>query len=196
MSVLYPVADNAEAALHAARGHAAREREAEAMAGGAVVFVTEAVGPAFESAEAAMDAYAGRLDDERAGKVHSVPPERRWCALRPVAAPGRGGKPRVAQPVAPIYRDGRRWPAPKDHQAPTLWRLSVSYWKVAGPAVEPAHPPARKLRRDAGASRLQAEALKHLADQPLRPAQPQQALDIGLFERRLPENPSIIVPDE
>ena len=31
---------------------------------------------------------------------------------------------------------------------------------------------------------------------PLRPVEPQQPLDIGLFETRLPENPAIVVPDE
>jgi len=35
-----------------------------------------------------------------------------------------------------------------------------------------------------------------MARQPLRPVEPQRALDIGLFETRLPENPSIVVPDE
>ena len=32
--------------------------------------------------------------------------------------------------------------------------------------------------------------------QPLQPFKPQQPLDIGLFETRLPESPHIIVPDE
>ena len=195
--MLYPVAETAEAALHAARGHAAREREAETLAHGAVAFVPEATGPGFATREAALDAYAGLLDDERPGRIASVPPERRWCALQPVAAPGKGGRTRIVAPVAPIYRDGRRWPvAPPPETRSTLWRLSVSYWKVAGGTAEAAHPPARKLRRDAKARELQAEAVKALSEQPMRPHQPQQALDIGLFERRLPENPSIIVPDE
>ena len=197
MSVLYPVAETAEAALHAARGHAAREREAETLAHGAVAFVTEAVGPAFATPEAALDAYAGLLDDERPGRIASVPPERRWCALRPVAAPGKGGRTRIVVPVAPVFREGRRWPVPPAPETEhTLWRLSVSYWKVAGEADPTAHPPARKLRRDAKARELQSEAVKALAEQPMRPHEPQRALDIGLFERRLPENPSIIVPDE
>jgi len=37
------------------------------------VFVTEAVGPAFASREEALDAYAGRLDDERPGKRFATP---------------------------------------------------------------------------------------------------------------------------
>jgi hypothetical protein len=31
---------------------------------------------------------------------------------------------------------------------------------------------------------------------PLKPTKPQQPLDIGLFETRLPEAPHIVVPDE
>jgi hypothetical protein len=35
-----------------------------------------------------------------------------------------------------------------------------------------------------------------MAQAPLRPIEPQQPLDIGLFETRLPEAPHIVVPDE
>ena len=195
--MLYPVAENAEAALHAARGHAAREREARNLAAADVAFVTEAVGPAFATREAAFDAFPGLMDDDRPGRPSPLP-ESRWCDLRPVAAPGRGGKPRIVAPVAPVYRDGRRWPVPPPpaEEPRTLWRLSVSYWRIERPGAHPAHPPARKLRRDVSARDLHTEALKALADQPMRAHEPQQALDIGLFERRLPENPSIVVPDE
>jgi hypothetical protein len=55
---------------------------------------------------------------------------------------------------------------------------------------------ARELRRAADASALPAGALRALASQPLQPVRPQQPLDIGLFETRLPEAPHIIVPDE
>ena len=193
MSVLYPVADTAEAALHAARGYAARERQALAIAGEAVVFVTEAVGPAFASPEAALDAYPGRLDDERPGKRVQVAPEARWCALRPVAQEAVRRRPRVE----PVNRDGRRWPAPDPAAAPALWRLSVSYWRVGAQvaAAEPAEP-ARKLRRSAAGDALDPLALRALARQPLRPVRPQQPLDIGLFETRPPEAPHIVMPDE
>src|SRR5437870_3013472 len=107
MTILYPVADNAEAALHAPKGFAARERAAQDLAGAEVVFVTEAVGPAFPSREAALDAYAGRLDDDRPGRQFTVGPEARWCALRPVTPPGAS---RRKKPVKPVLRDGRRWP--------------------------------------------------------------------------------------
>lgn len=197
MTILYPVADNADAALHAPKGFAARERDASHLAAGKVAFVTEAVGPAFETREAAMDAYAGRLDDNRPGKVFALPPEARWCTLRPVA-PDPALKRR--KPVKPLMKNGRRWPAPDPSAAPAKWRLSVSYWRIAGAALATAEAEAmeaaRKLRRDAAGEALGPGALRALADQPLRPFRPQQPLDIGLFETRPPEAPHIIMPDE
>jgi hypothetical protein len=197
MTILYPVADNAEAALHAPRGFAARERDAVTLAEARVAFVTEAVGPAFESREAAMDAYAGRLDDARPGRTCTVPPEGRWAALRPVA---QGAALKRKKPVKPLMKNGRRWPAPDPQAAPARWRLSVSYWRIAGAEVAAAEAEAleaaRKLRRDAAGEGLGAGALRALAQQPLRPFRPQQPLDIGLFETRPPEAPHIIMPDE
>jgi hypothetical protein len=198
MSILYPVAETPEAALHAARGHAARAREAERMAGGAVRFVTEAVGPAFSTREAALDAYIGLVDDERPGRP-SPPPESRWRQLRPVSVPP-GVKPKPRQTLKPAYRDGRRWPTPPvesgEATAPTLWRLSVSYWRIEQAAAAPPEAAARKLRRDATAKDLDAAVLDALARQPLRPLRPQRALDIGLFEYRPPDAPELIIPDE
>ena len=197
MSILYPVAENAEAALHAPKGFAARERDAGAMAGAEVVFVTEAVGPAFESEEAALDAFAGRLEDTRPGRVVILPPEAKWCVLRPVVPEGA---PRRRKPMKPVMKGGRRWPAPDPAAPAARWRLSVSYWRIAGADVAAdaalALEAARKLRRDSSGEGLGAGALRALAQQPLRAVRPQQPLDIGLFERRLPENPGIVVPDE
>lgn len=195
MTILYPVAANVDAALTAAVGFAARERTALDLAGGEeVAFVTEAVGPAFESREAALDAYAGKLDDERPDKRFAVAPEARWCELRPVAA---DRVPRKKKPVQPSMKDGRRWPAPDAGVKPALWRLSVSYWRIGkGLPMGEALRSAREMRRDPSADGLQPKVLRQLADQPLRPFRPQQPLDIGLFERRLPENPEIVVPDE
>jgi hypothetical protein len=192
MSVLYPVAASAEAALAAPIGHAARERAAQAVAGEQVAFVTEPVGPVFETEEAALDAYAGRLDDERPGKRAQVAPESRWCALRPVSAPG--SKPRGR--VEPVNKDGRRWPVREGKPAKTLWRLAVSYWRIGAIAAPP--PPAgaaRTLRRSGGEG-LDPGALRALARQPLQPVKPQQPLDVGLFETRPPEAPHILMPDE
>lgn len=178
-AILYPVAETAEQAMHAPLAHAEREREAAAAAGGPVTFVTEAVGPAFTSEAAAEAAYRDR---------GLAPGE--WRSLRPVA------ETRPPPPARPVNRDGRRWPEP-GKAAAVLWRLSISYWRVLGAAADvPPDTPARKLRKDPEAADLGARELQALARQPLRAARPQQPLDIGLFEVRLPEAPDRIVPDE
>jgi hypothetical protein len=69
----------------------------------------------------------------------------------------------------------------------------VSYWRLASAPVAEA-PQARVARR--GGGEVDAETLKAIARAPLRPVKPQQPLDIGLFETRLPEAPHIVVPDE
>jgi hypothetical protein len=175
MSILYPVAGSADEALHAPKGFAAREREAEHAAGGAVEFLSEAVGPAFATREALIEAY----------RAAAAQP---WCAVRPVAA----GK--VTAPVKPQNADGRRWPEPKAAQ-PSFWRLSISYWRIGSPDQAPSDH-ARRLRRDPEARELDAKALRALARQPLRALKPQQPLDIGLFEFRPPDAPHILMPDE
>ena len=43
---------------------------------------------------------------------------------------------------------------------------------------------------------LGRDALHALSRQPLQPVKPQQPLDVGLFEYRLPEAPEIVIPDE
>lgn len=181
----YPVAPTAEAALHGPAGVAARESEARAAAGAEVAFTSELVGPGFTTREAAELAYAPRLRGEAA----------LWCSLRPVLPDGTA---RPA-PARPAMKDGARWPSAPVAPAP-LWRLSVSFWRVLGPDHEPALEPlnsARRLRRDpASAAGLDARALKRLSIQPLRAVRPQQPLDIGLFERALPETPGALIPDE
>jgi len=190
-AIRYPVAASAEAALSAPFGRAARASEAEALAGAAVEFASEAAGPAFATREAALDAYSGRLDDERAGRAVTVQPEDRYCALTELAAePGR--MPAAARPT---YRGGRRWPKPAAAPA-TVWRLIVRYWRVkaAQPLLELAEPtraPARKSLQS-----LDAKALRERLSEPLRPVKPQQPLDIGLFEVHPPEAPHIVMPDE
>lgn len=190
MTVLHPVAANAEAALNAPLGRAARAREASALAGAEVAFVSEPVGPAFDTREAALDAYAGRVEDDRPGRGVAVAPEARCCELREMVTTP------PAPPLKPSMADGRRWPAPPP--APrTVWRLSIGYWRVVAPEAQAELEQARRLRkRTEAATQLDAVALRRLAGQPLRPVRPQQPLDLGLFEVRLPENPDIIVPDE
>ena len=190
MSVLYPVAASVEEALAKPRARAAREREATEAAAHAVSFVSELTGPAFATREAALDAYAGRVDDERPERRTAVAVEDRWCALTEIAATT------PPKPVEPTMQEGRRWPAPPT-PAPTVWRLSVSYWKIgeATPADAP-FDQARALRKQAEAAALPGQALRALSRQPLLPVRPQQPLDIGLFEFRPPEAPHIIMPDE
>ncbi|MFC3080367.1 hypothetical protein ACFODL_19885 [Phenylobacterium terrae] len=188
--ILYPVADNPDAALTAPRGRAAREREAAKILKGEVVFETQLTGPGFATREAALDAYAGKVEDDRPGRVFNPAPEDRWLRLVEVVAPDER---RAPVPVRPAYKDGKRWPEPPP--APrTVWRLSVSYWRPAA-ADQPADGPQARLARRK-AQDLDRDALRALTRQPLRPVKPQQGLDIGLFEARLPENPDIIVPDE
>ena len=189
MSIRYPVAPNADAALSGGLGTAARQREASTLAGEDVVFAVEPAGPAFQSREAALAAYAGRVEDDRPGGS-TVSPESRFCELRELS------EGRASAPLKPSLENGRRWPEPAVKPR-TIWRLFVSYWRIAGPDAPPDLDQARKLRRAAqAADALDAAALRRLSSQPLKPVKPQQPLDLGLFEVRLPENPSIIVPDE
>lgn len=174
-AILYPIAADAEAALREPKGRAARAREAQRLAGEAVTFVRELAGPTFKTEEEARAHYAGRLDDERPGSRVTIAPEDRFCDLRPIA-----------------HRS--RMPFSHPH---TVWRLSVGYWRIGGGAAAEAETPqARKARRQTTGEPPDAETLEAMANQPLLPVKPQKALDIGLFEVRLPENPGIIVADE
>lgn len=192
-AILYPVAANAEAALARPKGRAAREREARTLAGGPVRFVTEPTGPGFASREAALDAYAGRLDDGRPGRIVQIAAEDRYCSLAErvegVATPG---------PVEPVFARGRRWPKTAAVRGATVFRLMVSYWRLADAEAEAETlaEQARAMRRRAEAAALDATQLRALARQPLRPVKPQQPLDAGLFEMPAPEAPHILIPDE
>jgi hypothetical protein len=188
-AISYPVAGNAEQALSRPLGRAVREREALRVAGEAVVFTTDAMGPAFATYEAALDAYKGRVEDARTGAGPEAPD--RYCRLaeQVVAQPGRR-----LEPVEPTFADGRRWPTPPAEGPRTAWRLMVSYWRIATAERPIAAPQARQARR--GRQPLDPEALRDIARQPLRPVEPQQPLDIGLFEIRPPDAPHIVMPDE
>ncbi len=185
MGVRYPVAPTAEAALHAPEGEAERESEARALAGGPVTFATTLVGPAFASAEAALQAVGGRAP----ALAGALPP---WCALQPVAADGARGRP----PTEPVFRDGVRWPVADPRAAPAQWRLAVTWWRSAPPEEGEPLGPARTLRRRTDGEALSPAALRRLMDQPLRPARVQRALDMGLFEAPRPEAPGELMPDE
>lgn len=175
-AILYPVAANAELALAGPLGRAAREREALSVAGEAVVFTTDPTGPAFATREAAAEAYAGPVGES-------------WARLAEQILPGQ----KVAS-VKPTYADGRRWPVQIAAPPRTAWRLMVSYWRIATAERPLETPQARKARR--ASKTLDAETLRAMARQPLRPVEPQQPLDIGLFEVRPPDAPHIVMPDE
>ncbi len=194
-AILYPVAVDAEAALAAPLGRAARAREARLLAGGeAVSFLTCPVGPEFASQAAALDAHAGRVEDDRPGRLLSLPPEDRYCRLAALAAQVGRRRP-VPPPAQPTLQDGRRWPAPPSTPIATVWRLQVSFWRIGAAAELPSDgPQARRVRR-AGAE-PDREILDALTRQPLRAVRPQQPLDIGLFEVRTPEAPHIVIADE
>ncbi|HEX4181583.1 MAG TPA: hypothetical protein VHY32_12400 [Caulobacteraceae bacterium] len=196
-AVRYPIAANAEAALSAPVGRAARRTDACLIAGADIGFATEAVGPGFATREEALKAYAGRLDDERAESPASIAPEDRYCELRELSA-GRPPRPGGSQPMRPVYRNGRRWPASLTPPR-TIWRLSISYWRILPAAAESAFGPpssAEPAGRKPAKTAMDAEALKARLSDPLRPVAPQQPLDIGLFEVRPPEAPHILMPDE
>jgi hypothetical protein len=183
-AILYPVAPNPDLALSRPAGRAAREREAKTIAGEAVTFATEPVGPAFPNREAALEVFRERIE--------AIEPEDRYCQLveRIVTEPGRSAR---LAPVSPTFREGRRWPAPPPESPRTIWRLLISYWRpVSAPTTEA--PQARVARKAGG--EVAPETLRAIARQPLKPVKPQQPLDIGLFETRPPEAPHIVMPDE
>ncbi len=196
MTVRYPIAGTAEAALKAPSGRAAREREAAAGAGHAVSFARELTGPAFATRAEAEAAYAGLIDAE--GQP-SIATEDRFCELVEIAAPEEARASRGGQ-AEPTFQAGRRWPEPR-RRLKTVWRLSVAYWRVGEPGSDEAAaaddaPQARKARREGASQGLDPETLRAISRQPMRPVKPQQPLDIGLFEVRPPEAPHIIMPDE
>jgi hypothetical protein len=165
--VLFPIAPNPEAALNAPLGRAGLESAARAaVAGAPLTFVRELAGPAFETREMAAAAYRGKLDEPGV----TIAPADRYCELQPVMA--QGGRLR------------------------TVWRLCVGYWKVLGERDLGAVPQARQARRSVDHAEVDKATLDAMAEQPLRPLQPQKALDMGLFEVRLPENPAVIIADE
>jgi hypothetical protein len=175
-AIPYPVAANAEQAMASPLGRAAREREALGVAGEAVVFTTDPTGPAFASREAALAAYGNLLDEP-------------WRRLAEQILPGQ----RIAH-AEPSFEDGRRWPAPPAAPPRTAWRLMVSYWRIATAERPIETPQARKARR--ARAPVDPETVRAMAHGPLRPIEPQQPLDIGLFEVRPPDAPHIVMPDE
>lgn len=186
---LYPIATDGHAALEALRNgdarRAAREREAESLAGGTVAFVTQSLGPLFDNEAEARKVYASVLDESKV------------CVLTcRIAVP----PPRKHSPTKPVFEDGVRWP--KAEKTPhAIWQLSISYWKrqppprQAGADAAPGQQ-ARTLRKSRKAYDLTPEQILALTQTPLQPARPQKALDFGLFDFIPPDNPGIVIADE
>jgi hypothetical protein len=102
--------------------------------------------------------------------------------------------------MQPVFAEGQRWPAKRVPVA-SVWQLSLSYWKIMTVAQAKAAgiPPigqARHLRKKATGRDLTPEEIAALSQGPLTAVRPQKALDFGLFDFPLPENPAIIIADE
>ena len=188
--VRYPIATSAEAALSSPLGHAERESEAVRLAGKAVAFISQDMGPEFDNREAALEAWREQLADLSAEDL--------WRKVRETVALISSRMPGPKQ-LTPTFEAGKRWPAPPP-KPKTIWRLNVTFWQPIVDQVEvPAEqtgPQARKLRRDPDAEQLDGATLRALAQQPLRPQRLQKGLDIGLFEVRAPEDPTRLIADE
>ena len=185
---LYPVASDGHAALAQLRQgdgvRLAREKDAEKAAGRTVDFVTQSIGPLYDSEDEARKTYASVLDDSRV------------CVL----TCRRKSSPLTKRATAePVLENGVRWPkvsAPVD----SVWQLSISYWKPQ-PATRTAkgeapNGQARRLRKTTKGQELTREQILALMDTPMTAARPQKALDFGLFDFIPPDNPGIVIADE
>jgi hypothetical protein len=199
--IAYPIAANAHDALTRLKAgeppRAVREKEAELAARARVAFVTETVGPVYETREDALEAYAGWVEDDRKGCLFMPDAADRYCLLICRIRDPKRGKPK---PMQPVFAEGERWPK-KHEPSASVWQLSLSYWKVMTVAQAKAAgiPPigqARHLRKRANGRDLTPEEIMALSQGPLMAARPQKALDFGLFDFPLPENPAIIIADE
>ncbi|HTM80107.1 hypothetical protein [Asticcacaulis sp.] len=199
--IAYPIAADAHEALtrlKAGEGlRAVREKEAELAAKARVAFVTQTVGPVYESRNEALDAYAGLVEDDRKGRTFMPAESDRFCVLTCRIRDPKRGK---SKPMQPVFAEGQRWPQKREPVA-SVWQLSLSYWKIMTVAQAKAAgiPPigqARHLRKKATGRDLTPEEIAALSQGPLMAARPQKALDFGLFDFPLPENPAIIIADE
>lgn len=194
----YPIAKDAHAALNLLRQgalkRAARQKEAESLAGARVAFVTQSLGPVYEDEAVALNAYRGLVEDHRPGHIFLPPAEERVCKLvcRMKEAPRRRTKP-----MQPVFGDGMRWPqagAPLE----TVWQLSLSYWKILQETRPVPSSPgdAKTLRKRAKTGDLTPDEMRSLMNSPMTAPRPQKALDFGLFDFIPPDNPGIVIADE
>jgi len=187
-SILYPVATDAAAALAGPAGRAVRQREAEQIAGEAVTFVTDTVGPPTRPGRPPSRPAAGGWRTIGPASWWQIPPEDRYARLVEVVTGGRPPPPPLRS--SGMVDAGPRHPRRQDRLAAAGHLLATRF---CGAVIDDVQ--ARKARVQARET-LDPQTLRALTRQPLRAVRPQQPLDIGLFERRLPESPHIVVPDE
>ncbi|MFT4090148.1 MAG: hypothetical protein QM645_05410 [Asticcacaulis sp.] len=184
-AIAHPVAHNALEVLQKQNlPRAVREREASDLSGKTVAFVNETIEPGFATEAEAQSVYQAVLA-EGIGRLA--------CTFERTRKPPK--------PAKPLMKDGKRWGEPVA-MPDVRWKLVVSYWKIiprarkAAPlSIEP-HLQARAVRKKALDVALTPEEVRAMAHAPLMAYRPQKALDHGLFEVELPENPEIIIPDE
>ena len=187
MNTAYPIANDPHDALARMKAGtanlAAREKEAETLSGTRVAFVTQSIGPLYETQDEALKVYGSLI-----GEV---------CRLTArIKEPAR----RKTKGMEPEFRDGERWPK-RTAPVTTVWQLSVSYWKIitdsrAATISEKLTDQARHLRKTVKGQTLTPEELLALSQSPLVAAKPQKALDFGLFDFIPPDNPGIVIADE
>ncbi len=185
----YPVAHDAYQALDLLRREegprAPREREASDAVRARVAFVTQPVGPIYETREEAATQAGALLDNTPV------------CTL---VCRARDFIPRKSKPIQPVFTDGARWPKAQK-PTETVWQLSVSYWKIitdvqpTTASVTTKHQ-ARHVRKKTLGEDLTPDEIRALSQTPLLAVRPQKALDFGLFDFPLPEDPGRIIADE
>ena len=187
MNIVFPIAHDGHDALARLRAGtaavSAREKEAETLSGARVAFVTQSIGPLYDSQDEAVAVYGSVLGEA--------------CKLTARIKAQRPGK-RKASELA--FQEGERWPK-RTAPTETVWQLSVSYWKIisdtrAATTSEKLTEQARHLRKKSKGGTLKPEDLLALAQSPLIAARPQKALDFGLFDFIPPDNPGIVIADE
>lgn len=131
-SVRYPVALHGIDVLNSwtskAFMRAARESEAVATSGKSVQFVSEVLGPKFDTENAALDYYGAQypklLEDARPGSRFTPEAADRFARLMCRAEPIKSAKR-----TTPVMTQGQRWPSPAK-PVKSVWQLSLSYWKI------------------------------------------------------------------
>ena len=191
-AIAYPIAAHASDILKGLSpiDLAAREREATEIAGARVIFVSETLDPGFATREEAQTHFTRVCP----GLIEQAYAQIKCRMIKPS---------KTAKRLEPSFETGRRWPQAK-RPPDSQWQLTLSYWKPfpasAGAASDPDHInpalQARAMRKQELGLTLTPTELRALAHTPMIAYRPQKALDVGLFEYRPPDDPTILIPDE